>query len=155
MNLRISEKSCAEKWIKWFVFSAGCILLLSGLAKLISIFGNAEILSAANPLFGISFRYLMILVGLLELAVSYVCLFTPRWNLALKLVAWIAINFSAYHFALWLSNTRQPCPCLGNLTEIIHISRPLADRFTKLILGYLLVGGGLASFLNWKLRKVS
>jgi hypothetical protein len=153
MNPEISKNPSAEKWTKYFVLSAGYILLFSGLAKVISAFGKAEILSVANPIFGISFRSLMELVGLLELAISCVCLFTVRRNLALKLVAWIAINFAGYHFALWLSDSPQPCPCLGNLTEMLHISRLFADRLTQFILGYLLAGSCLIFFLKRKSSK--
>jgi hypothetical protein len=49
----------ARKWLRRFILSAGCILLITGLAKVISAFGTAKILEYNDPLFGISFKHLI------------------------------------------------------------------------------------------------
>ena len=147
--------SGAGKWSRWFVLSAGGVLLITGLAKIVSAFGKAKVLQNTDPVFGISFAYLMLSVGILELAVSGVCLLTRKQSLGLGLTAWLSTCFLAYRGGLWYLGWQRPCSCLGNLTDTLHISPHVADVAMKIVLAYLLVGsyGGLLCL--WKLNRKS
>ena len=98
---------------------------------------------------------LLTFIGILELAVSGVCLLTKRQNLSLGLTAWLATCFLAYRGGLWYLGWQRPCSCLGNLTDTLHISPHVADVAMKIVLAYLLVGsyGGLLCL--WKLNRKS
>jgi hypothetical protein len=140
----LSSNATRAKWTWWFVLSAGGLLLATGFAKLISVFGGARILNVADPIFNLPFRYLMIFAGVLEVIVACFCLFLPGRKISLVLIAWIATNFAAYRIALWVVGWQLPCTCLGSLTDIIHVSRLTGDRIAKAILTYLLSGSALA-----------
>jgi hypothetical protein len=96
--------------------------MTTGLAKIFSAFGRAEVLNVIDPIFGISFRHLMLLVGIIELIVAGICLSIPRQNISLGLMVWLATMFLLYRAGLWRLGWNRPCSCLGNITEAIHIS---------------------------------
>jgi len=123
-----------------FIVSAGGILLFTGFAKLISTFGNQKILDVTDPIFGLSFRCVILIVGILELIVSGVCLLTIKRNLSQILIAWMATSFLLYRLGLWFIGWHHPCPCLGNFYDAIHLSPRIADLVNKSVLAYLLVG---------------
>jgi hypothetical protein len=137
-----------ERWSKWFVISAGIILLLTGLAKLISSFGNARILGLSDPVLNVSFRSEMLIVGIVELVVASVCVFTKLRKISVFLIAWLSTGFLLYRLGLWLIGWNQPCPCMGNLTDILRITPQIADLIMKSILVYLLAGSYLV--LSWQ-----
>jgi hypothetical protein len=128
--------------IKYFLWTAGGLLLMTGIAKVVSSFGAGQILKIKDPLTDLGFGTLMFTVGVVELAVAGMCLWrsSSQRRLATRLVAWLATIFFAYRFGLHLIGWRRPCPCLGNLTDAIHISPPLADNIMRGVLFYLFVG---------------
>jgi hypothetical protein len=150
-DLREPSGSDAGKWSRWFVFSAGAILLLTGLAKVISAFGTAHILQMSDPILRISFRNLFLLVGGVELLLSLICFsFNKRATLQVSLIAWLATNFAIYRLCLAGIGYQKPCSCLGNLTGVLHIPSEAADSIMKIILVYLLTGSYLALFCRRK-----
>jgi hypothetical protein len=137
--------------MKWFLRLAGTALALTGLAKALSAIGPARALDTADPLIGIRFRQLLLLVGVAELFIAFFCLFTDRRRLSLLAVAWISTNFLVYRLGLWFIGWHGPCGCMGNLTDLLHISPHLADTIMKGVLAYLLVGS--YGMLLWQRRR--
>jgi hypothetical protein len=45
------------------------------------------------------------------------------------------------------------CPCLGNLTDALHITPQTADTAMKIILTYLLIGSYASLFWLWRQRN--
>jgi hypothetical protein len=127
-------------WLRWFILSAGWILLVTGLAKIVSVFGHAKILDIDDPILGISFRNLMLLAGGIELAISGLFLLTSKYRLNLTAVTWIATVFLSYRFGLSCIQWHRPCPCLGNLTDLIHIPPGLENLLMTLVAVYLFTG---------------
>jgi hypothetical protein len=141
---------------RWFCFSAGVILLLTGIAKIWSAFGHAKVLAVQNPLLEIQFGHLMIGVGAVELAVAIVCFFSRSTQWTVGCVAWLATNFLLYRFGNVLMNYREPCSCLGNLTDALRISPHVADIAMKIVLAYLFIGSYAILFGSWwQCRKTS
>jgi hypothetical protein len=134
-----------------FFKSSGALILMAGLAKLGSSFGNAHILQMSDPILSLSFRSVFRVVGVIELCIGIICFRHRPSILKASLVAWIATSFVAYRLGLLFVEYRKPCQCLGNLTDGIHISPEIADTIMKTILGYLLVGSYVA--LWFLLRK--
>lgn len=126
--------------LKWFVASAGAILAPTGLAKAWSAIGSARALDVADPIIGIPFRQLLLAVGLLELFIAFFCLFTDKRQFSLLAVAWLSTNFAVYRLGLWWMGWHRPCRCLGNLTDLLHLSPRTADTIMKVVLAYLLLG---------------
>ena len=100
-----------------FCFSAGAILVITGVAKIWNAFGHAKVLLVADPLMGLKFGHLMNVAGALELVIASVCFFSKSVQLAVCLVAWLTTSFLFYRLGLWLIGWHKLCPCLGNLTD--------------------------------------
>ncbi len=126
-------------WSRSFVWSASVILAVTGLAKVVSSQGRAGLLEQHDPLFGISFHYLLLLAGTLEVIVSAICMLVQNLTLVLFVIASLATNILLYRFGLTLVGYQKPCPCLGSLTGAIHMSPHVADLIMKLVLLYLTV----------------
>jgi len=141
---------------KVFTFSAGALLSLTALAKIMSASGAATMLHKTDPIIGISYQHLFWVVGAIELVVSFVCFFADRVGLRAGLVAWLATNFAAYRISLYFLGYKNVCPCLGHITDALHIRPQIADFLMKLVLVYLLLGSYAILFQFWqKKRKAS
>jgi hypothetical protein len=137
-----------------FTISAGIILGITGVAKIVSAFGGARILENPDPVFGLQFGWLMFLAGIFELFVAVVCLGQKSKTFpAAILVAWLATNFLAYRLSLWWMGWHRPCSCMGNLTDVLHIPPQTADTVMKIILAYLLIGSYATLFWLWRQKR--
>ncbi len=138
-------------FLKYFALSAGVVLSIAGLAKVWTGLGDSQLLVVVDPILGIRFKHLMLLMGVGEIAIALVCFFVQRQTLALGLVAWLSTNFVVYRLGLWWMNWKKPCGCLGNLTDALGISPQAADNIMKVLLAYLLIGS--YGLLIWQWRK--
>jgi hypothetical protein len=134
-----------------FLSLAGVLLAATGLAKIFSAIGPARALDVSDPLIGIPFRQLMLLVGLAELLIAFFCLFTDRRRFSLLAVAWLSTNFLVYRIGLWFIGWHRPCGCMGNLTDLLHLSPRAADNIMKGVLAFLLLGS--YGILYWEYRQ--
>ena len=147
-RIEIDERA-KSSFSRNFILSAGAILALTGAAKVWSTFGTAKLLAVADPIVGITFGHLMLVVGMAEIVIALVCFFSKSQKLALGLVAWLTTNLLVYRIGLWWVGYHKPCSCLGNLTDALHISPETADTAMKIILGYLLLGSYGTLFWVW------
>lgn len=129
------------------------ILTVTGVWKIWSGLGSSKFLAVVDPIIGIKFGQLMLVVGLAEIVIALVCFFSKRQTLALGLVAWMSTNFVVYRLGLWWMGWKKPCSCLGNLTDALHISPETADNIMKAILTYLLIGSYGLLIWQWKEGK--
>ena len=125
---------------KFFLFSSAAILTITGTAKILSAWGDSKILTVGDPVTGIPFGGLITTVGLVEIAIALTCLLCKRQAVSLGFVAWFSTNVVAYRVGLWGTGWKKPCNCLGNLTDVVHISPQTADSIMKVLLVYLLLG---------------
>jgi hypothetical protein len=137
---------------KWLAFSFGSVLALTGCAKVVSFFGSERILYLDDPIFGIAFRYLLLLAGVLEVLVAAICFLSKKLKTANLFVAFLATNFLLYRLALWFMGWHRPCNCMGNLADALHIPAQTADTAMKIILAYLLIGSYATLFWLWRKR---
>ena len=133
--------------LDWFIPSAATGLAITGAAKAWSAFAPSKLLAVADPITGLQFGHLMLAVGLLELVIAGICLFSNAQKLSLALIAWLATNFVVYRLGLWWMGWHKPCGCLGNMTDALHLSPQAADNIMKVIMAYLLVG---SYWLLWR-----
>ncbi len=129
---------------------AGVILAVTGIAKVWSGLGDSKLLAVIDPIIGIKFGQLMLVVGAAEIVIALVCFFSRRQTLALVLVAWMSTNFVVYRLGLWWMDWHRPCNCLGNLTDALHLSPQTADNIMKVLLAYLLIGSYGLLIWRWK-----
>lgn len=130
---------------RWLIVSVGVILALTGVAKLLSTTDDASILRVHDPIFGLPFKQLLMLVAAAEIVVACLCFSRLRVrartaSLVAALVAGLASAFLAYRASLWLIGWKRPCGCLGHLTDVLGISAETADWIALGLLAYLLAG---------------
>lgn len=123
-----------------FIKSAGLFLLLTAMAKLLSAAGSGRLLNVLDPIFLIPYRYLFVLLGFVELGIALLCLFGTQIKLQAANLAWLSTGFIVYRVLLVYVRYPQLCPCMGTLTDALHIPPGTADLVMKIVLGYIFVG---------------
>jgi hypothetical protein len=141
------------RWLNWFAMSAASILLITGLAKIVSGLGSAKILTYHDPLLLMSFRQLLLLAGIVELTISIVCVFEKKPKVSIMLLLWISLVFCSYRVGLYWIGYHRPCPCMGNLTDDLHLSPQIANLIMTGVLAYLLSGSLAASAYLWTKQR--
>jgi len=139
--------------VKYFIRVSGALLMVTAVAKLLSANGNAGILQETDPILFVTFQHLFWFVGTLELVVAAVCIFSNRISLQSGLIAWLATLFVVYRVGLIWVGYREPCHCLGTLTQALNILPQTADTAMKVILAYLLIGSYAALFWLWRQKR--
>lgn len=139
--------------IRPFCVSSGIIFFITGMAKLLSAYGKAKILNYTDPILGIQFGHLLFAAGIIELAVAAICLMSKSHFAQTAVTAWLASSLLTYRLGLFWIGWHRPCPCLGNLTDSLHIPPQTADTAMKIILAYLLLGSYGTLFWLWRQRR--
>jgi hypothetical protein len=134
-------------------YSISLLLIITAGAKLVSSGSGSKILDLNDPIFQIPFQYMLWGSSLMELAVSLVCLSNRQTWVQATAIAWLSTNFLMYRIGLWLVDYRQPCSCMGRLTDGLHISAEHAEIVMKVILTYLLVGSYATLMWLWMNRE--
>jgi hypothetical protein len=134
----------------WFPLSAGVLLAITALAKLISAFGRSEILQQYDPILRMRYHWVFCLAAAMELGVVGVCFSRKDLPFKAGAVAWLATLFLLYRLGLQWANYPAPCKCLGNLTDALHISPLIASTIAKVILAYLLAGSYVVLYTTWR-----
>lgn len=146
-------KNTTNLTTKWFSITSGIILLFTGLAKLLSSCGNSRILDLSDPVFYFSFRDLLVFIGLLEVGIALICIFSRKYLLSATLVTWLGTNFLIYRYGLHFLGWTKPCPCLGNFSDELKSTLHISPGFTGLIancaLVYFLAGGYMLFIISW------
>lgn len=123
-----------------FVISAVAILCLAAIAKVISVLGDTRILDATDPVFGVSYRNVMLVTGVVELATAMSVLFYLKGNWRFYCLLWLACLFGAYRLSLYLLGASTPCSCLGTIGSSLGIPGNLVQRLADWMFYYLLAG---------------
>lgn len=139
-----------ERLIRWFLWACAATLGTTSLLKLLSVFGKAHILETDDPLLGIKTRFVLLLVGLVEMFIA-----TALWRLrnpktALWLASWTGFNFLLYRIFQTLSGDDSPCPCLGTVFGWLKLNPTLLNASLVAVSLFMFLGGGL---LLWRMRN--
>lgn len=141
------------KSLNIFLRSVGILLLITAFAKLASSVGHATILDTSDPILGLTFRWLFIVAGGIELSVGLTCLVAKSIYFRVGSVAWLATCLIGYCIGLIWLDYAKPCNCLGSLTDAIGIPAGLANVMMEIVLGYLLVGSYAALVWLWRSKR--
>ena len=106
-------------WQKGFLFSAGILLLITGGAKQLSVLDKAHALDVSDPIFGISFRALFLLVGQAEVLIGLACLLSRDVPFRASLVAWLSTGFVFYRIGLVWLGWHKPYQARVQLRELV------------------------------------
>jgi hypothetical protein len=143
------------KWIKFFIYSTGGILLAAAVVRFIIAVGSAQSLALPEPVLGIPLRYAVLLVGGLELVVALVCLFGRRVGPKIGWLAWLSVNFLVYWIGLRLMNCHPQTSCIGSLTDPLQIARGTTGLIIRFLPCYLVLGSVAAVVWFWRERRAA
>jgi hypothetical protein len=141
------------KWVRWFVLSAGSILLAAALNRFLIATGGAPALSLPEPVLGIPVRYAVLLVGALELVVALICLFGKQLGLQVGWLIWLSVDFLVYRAALYFMHCHPQTTCIGSPTDPLHLSRGVIGSVVAVMPYYLLLGSFTATVWLWLLDR--
>ena len=143
-----------DQFASFFVWSAGALLALTGFAYVIESFDKAQPLSMVDPVFGFSFRSVILFFGLLELGVAGFCLFTTRRMLSLCLILWIVVQWMVYRIGLWQMGWPHPYALTCIVTKGLSVSPKTADVISGVLAAFLLTGS-VGMLLNLRRAKLA
>ena len=106
-----------------------------------------------DPVFGIPFRSLVLLVGIAEIIFACICLFISKRTLILGLLAWLVFNLAAYRIGLWTMGWPHPYAWVAGLTNGLNFSPRLADLIGSTALAYLFAGSVAMLWLERRTLK--
>jgi len=125
---------------RFFISSTIWMLILTSCAKLFSSFGASKVLDIPDGLLPISVRQTLVVVGAIEFAVVLVLWKARSTFTKLAFICWLGLNFMLYRLFMVLLTVGKPCPCLGSITDRLHISAAAANRVLAAVAWYLLLG---------------
>jgi hypothetical protein len=137
------------KWVRYFILSAGAILLAAALARFLAAATQAQVWTLPDPVLGIPLRFAVLLVGTFELVVALICLFGKRLGLQVGLLAWLAVNFLVFQIGAYAMHCQWQTTGIGSITDPLQLTRGLTGIVIGFIPLYLLIGSGTASFWLW------
>lgn len=137
------------KWIRYFILGAGAILLVAALNRFFIAFGNAQVLSLPEPVLGIPLRYAILLVGLIELAAAWLCLFGKRIGVQAGFVTWLGVNYAIYRIGAFSMGRHHQTTAVGSLTDPLQLTHGLTGMMIAFAPVCLLVGGATSNVWLW------
>jgi hypothetical protein len=138
-----------KQLVKFFIYSAGGILLAAALIRLAIAADGASVLTLPEPMLGIPIRYAVLMAGAFELMVALICLFGRKMETQIYWLAWLAANFIVYRVGLFCMHCHLQATCLGSLTDPLQLSRGVTGQLFSLIPLYLLVGSSVGIISLW------
>jgi len=131
-----------NKFCSTYTKSVGFLLLFTAVAKLISITGRQGILGVEDPLLSLTYRQLLSVAGVLELLAAIFIIYGSNPRQKLITINFFSMAFLTYHLGIHFlgKEVTTHCPCLGRVTDQLHISQNLADLFIQFIIVYMFLG---------------
>jgi DNA-directed RNA polymerase subunit RPC12/RpoP len=143
------------KPIKFFIISAGGILLGASLVRFIVALEHMQVLAVPEPLLGIPLRHTVFLVGICELVVALICLFGRSLKLQLIWLFWLLANYFTYRIILHFSGIHPQGTCIGSLNDPLHLHEGNSAVFFGLLPYYLLFISLLALCWFWRESRIA
>jgi len=137
------------KWIRYFILSAGAILLVAAVGRFLIAVGQTQVLALPDPVLGIPWRLGVLLVGGFELGVAVLCLFGKRIGIQIGWVAWLAVNILVFQLGALAMHGHWQATSIGSLTDPLQLTRGLMGVLIGFLPLVLLLGSGTASAYLW------
>lgn len=129
-----------KKYINVFIAASSIVLSLTGVAKIVSASGNAGILELKDPVFGLSYRHLFYVSGVVELFIAIFCFLKIEQSIRVGAIGWLALCLATYRWAFHCLGPVHWCPCLGSLTSRLFFSPRIADLLLEGALAFMIAG---------------
>jgi hypothetical protein len=136
------------KLIRSFVYSAGIILLVAAVERLLIATGNTQRgLFRPDPVLGIPLHLAVLMVGGLELAIALICLFGKNVRFQIGCLAWLITNYVVFWIGLISLHSHPQTTCIGSLTDPLNLSSGIMELIVEFVPIYL--GFGSFTGLIW------
>jgi hypothetical protein len=135
-----------------FLYSASFVLLLTGLAKLVTAVQNrAGVMTVPDDvIWFLSQRAVLVVGGVIEIAVAVAIPLLDSTVLRLRALSFICAVFLAYRLGLSIRGVQSYCPCMGALYQNLRVSARTAEAIMRGVLGYLVSGSILFQLFEAK-----
>jgi predicted RNA-binding Zn-ribbon protein involved in translation (DUF1610 family) len=128
------------KPIKFFIQSAGTILLMAALIRFVIAAGSHSALAMPEPMLGLPIRYAVLLVGGFELTVALICLLGQRPGLQLSWLAWASTNYLVYWIGLYIMHCHPQTAGIGSLTDPLRLAHGIIGMIARFLPAYIALG---------------
>ncbi len=123
------------------------VLLVTAWAKFVSALGDGQMMREVDPIFGLRFRWLFVVVGLIETVLALYLWFGGSWRRRGQVLLFFASQVLLYRIGLFALHYRKPCNCLGDITEALGVSAGNVDIAMRFVLALFAVVG------TWMIRR--
>jgi hypothetical protein len=137
-------------WSIWFAPLIGGIMMFAGLVNITGVFRESQVLDFPDPVFSFSFRHLLLLMGIAELIVAFLCLFTNNRTFILGLATWFAGIFVIYRIGLGFVGWHHSP---GFLVDPLGMSYRTTDQITSLASVLTLIYGCVVVWLEKRFSR--
>jgi hypothetical protein len=128
------------KPIKFFIHSAGAILLAAALIRFVIAAGNHPVLAMPEPMLGLPLRYAVLLVGGFELLIALICLLGRRPGLQLGWLAWASTNYLVYWIGFFIMRCHPQTSCIGSFTDPLWLKHGPIGMIAEFLPAYIALG---------------
>ena len=138
-----------NKFCSFYIRTVAILLGITAIAKLISLTGTQGILDVADSLISMKNRHLLLVMAILESLTVLFLILSKNNKQKLVTINFLSIGFLTYHCGIYLLGAPTFCPCLGHITDQLHISQNVADAFIRFIIVYMFLGSALFLGSTW------
>jgi hypothetical protein len=126
--------------------TAGSLLLIVCIAKLIALFSGQKFLLTKEELTGISYATLMASAAVVEAIIGTSAVFFPRSQFSIYSVGWLGVLFTGYKVIRHVMDFRGPCHCMGSLFSWWLWGQTHETLLSWFMTAILLVSSGICVF---------
>jgi DNA-directed RNA polymerase subunit RPC12/RpoP len=137
------------KWIRYFILSAGAVLLAAAFSRFLIAASHAQVLALPDPMLGIPLRDAVIAVGAFELVVALICLFGRRAGFQLGWLAWLGTNYVVFWIGLLAMHGHPQGTCIGGLTDPLWLHHGTTGYVFEFVPFGLVLGSYAAAVSLW------
>jgi monofunctional biosynthetic peptidoglycan transglycosylase len=125
---------------KTFLLSAASFLLITALAKFVSVGIALGKSSSVDPFLMLDQRWVELFAAVIELAVAGLLFCGRDRRIKYLVLVWLSLLLALYRLGLWWTAPYAACSCLGILAHTESRWSVSAELVLKLALGYLFFG---------------
>lgn len=130
------------------------ILLVTSLAKFISLFSAETPLSVKDAILGLENQYLLSGIAVIEVTMVAMVLLNPGSQLVMKCLLFFAASALGYRFVAKLMGVKDTCPCLGYFHSWLPVPSGVINSALTLSL-FFIIGVCLWELANPARKRVA
>jgi hypothetical protein len=151
--LQFTPRSNTVKLGGWVSRWSAALLLITGLAKLLSVVAGEKILLADDPILSLPYRWTMLAGAILDLVAAGLLASWMSHSRKLFMLFLLGFAFCSYHAAATILQPGSYCPCLGTLYGRLGLKASTANVIAQIMAGFFLLGPAVVWGIQWARRR--